>query len=343
MNTLAGLIWGAALLYIAIQFVRSVRTVPTQSAYVVERLGRYHTTLGPGFHVLIPFIDKVAYQLDLKEEAIEVPPQEAFTKDNVKVEVDGVLYLSVKNPTNAAYGITNYRFAASQLAQTTTRSVIGTLELDRTFEERDLINTGVLQALGEVQDAWGIQVHRYEVKGMVPPASVRDAMERQMSAERERRALIARSEADKASRINESEGLKMERINKSEGERRRRINEAEGRAAEILSIAQATAESIETMGASLVAEGGTEAVHMRLGQQYIQQLSSLGKKTTEVVLPADLTDIQSLLGRMSEFIDDAVDPPPAVVTPPRPLPASSVVRAPPTMPAPSVRAGPEEG
>lgn len=332
-TTIAFVIWGIALLYVAVHFLRSVRMVPNRSSYIAERLGKYHATLGPGFHVLLPFIDKVAYVLDLKEETIEVPPQEAFTKDNVKVEVDGVLYLSVMNPVNAAYGITNYRFAASQLAQTTTRSVIGTLELDRTFEERDLINTRVLEALGEVQEAWGIQVHRYEVKGIVPPPSVRDAMERQMSAERERRARIAKSEGDKASRINESEGTKMESINRSEGEMKRRINEAEGKAAEILSIARATAESIEKMGASLVAEGGTEAVHMRLSQLYIQQLASLGQKSTELVLPADLTDVQALLSRLDHYIDGADQSlsPAAAPTPPatrKTLPPTSVMRAP---------------
>lgn len=353
-TTIAFLMWGIALFYIAVHFIRSVRMVPNRSAYIVERLGKYYATLGPGFHVLLPFIDKVAYTLDLKEETMEVPPQEAFTRDNVKVEVDGVLYLSVTNAVNAAYGVTNYRFAASQLAQTTTRSVIGTLDLDRTFEERDLINTRVLQALGEVQDAWGIQVHRYEVKGIVPPPSVRDAMERQMSAERDRRARIAKSEGDKESRINESAGTKMELINRSEGEMRRRINEAEGKAAEILSIAQATAESIEKMGASLVADGGVEAAHMRLSQLYIQQLSSLGRKSTEVVLPADLTDMDALLSRLDEFLEQPHESvPPAAPSPPRQaasLPASSALRAPITPPAamrelvptPPVRAKPEE-
>lgn len=327
-NTIAFVIWGLALLYVAVQFLKSVRMVPNRTASIVERLGKYHATLGPGFHVLLPFIDKVAYELDLKEETMEVPPQEAFTKDNVKVEVDGVLYLSVMNPVNAAYGITNYRFAASQLAQTTTRSVIGTLDLDRTFEERDLINTRVLQALGEVQEAWGIQVHRYEVKGIVPPPSVRDAMERQMSAERERRARLSKSEGDKASRINESEGTKMELINRSEGEMKRRINEAEGRAAEILSIAQATAESIEKMGATLVAEGGTEAAHMRISQLYIQQMAVLGRRSTEVVLPADLTDLQSLLGRMDEYVDAAQEEAAVPAMPSRLPPSTGAVRAP---------------
>lgn len=291
----AYLFWIVAGVSLALKFVKSVQLVPTQSNVIVERLGRYDRTLGAGFHLLLPFIDRVAYVHDLKEESMEVPPQDCFTKDNVKVEVDGILYLSVKNPVNASYGITDYRFAAIQLAQTTTRSVIGTLELDRTFEERDVINNRVLSALGEVAESWGIEVHRYEVKSIVPPMSVKDAMERQMNAERERRALIARAEGDKLSRVNESEGLKQEMINRSEGEMRRRINEAEGRAAEILALARATAESLEKIGAALADEGGAEAARMRLAQQYIQRLSALAREGTEIVLPADLSSLDELL------------------------------------------------
>ncbi len=303
MNSLVALVWGFVVIYVVIQFLRSVRMVPTQSAFIVERLGRYHETLGPGFHVLLPFIDNVAYIRDLKEEAIEVPPQEAFTRDNVKVEVDGILYLSVVSPENASYGITDYRFAAIQLVQTTTRSVIGTIDLDRTFEERDLINTRVLQALGEVSEAWGIQVHRYEVKGIVPPASVRHAMEQQMTAEREKRAVLARAEGEKLTRINESEGQKTEVINRSEGEMRRRINEAEGKAQEILAIAQATAESIEKMGQSLVQEGGEAAVGLRIAQAYVSRLSGLARADTSVILPTDLTRFEEQLQALNVSLD----------------------------------------
>ena len=309
LDMVAGLMWAAALLYVAVKFLKAVQLVPTQRAYIVERLGRYHGTLNPGFHFLIPFFDRVSFVQDLKEAAIEVPPQECFTKDNVKVEVDGILYLSVVNPVAASYGITNYREAAIQLVQTTTRSVIGTIDLDRTFEERDLINSRVLGALGEVSDAWGIRVHRYEVKGIVPPASVRDAMERQMNAERERRAVLARAEGEKLTRINESEGQKQELINRSEGEMRRRINEAEGKAAEILAIARATADSIEKMGRTLVSEGGAEAVRMRLAQSYLQRVSLLARKNTEVVLAADLTDMGSMLAAIDRSI--VAPPPPA--------------------------------
>jgi regulator of protease activity HflC (stomatin/prohibitin superfamily) len=324
LNTLAGLAWAVALLYVAVKFMQAVRMVPTQSAYIVERLGRYHGTLNPGFHFLIPFFDRVAYVQDLKEAAMEVPPQDCFTKDNVKVEVDGILYLSVVNPVAASYGITNYREAAIQLVQTTTRSAIGTIDLDRTFEERDLINSRVLQALGEVSAAWGIQVHRYEVKGIVPPASVRDAMERQMNAERERRAALAKAEGEKLTRINESEGLKQELINRSEGEMRRRVNEAEGKAAEILAIARATAESIEKMGRTLVSEGGAEAVRMRLAQGYLGRLSLLARKNTDVVLSADLTDMGSMLAAIDRSL---VTPEEAAAPAPRASPLAPPARA----------------
>lgn len=298
MDVVNSVVWTVLVLFTAYKFIRSVRIVPAQSAYIVERLGRYYLTLGPGFHVLIPFFDRVAFIQDLKEEAIDVPPQVCFTKDNVQVEVDGIIYMSVVDPVAASYGITDYRFAAIQLAQTTTRSVIGTLELDRTFEERDAVSSKVVAALGEVSQAWGIRVHRYEVKNIVPPASVRDAMERQMGAERDRRALLARSEGDKRGKVNESEGKKQEMINRSEGEMQRRINEAQGRAEEILAIARATAESIEKMGAALSLPGGMDAVNLRLSQQYLQKLALLARTNTSVLLPADLTSADGMLESM---------------------------------------------
>lgn len=289
-------VWGLLGLYVLIKVIRGIRLVPTRNAYVVERLGKYHKTLGPGPHVIVPFFDRIAYVQDLREETIDVPPQECFTRDNVKVEVDGVIYLSVINAVAASYGITNYRFASVQLAQTTTRAVIGTLELDRTFEERDAVNSRVVSVLNEVSDAWGIKVHRYEVKNIVVPGTIRNAMEQQMSAERERRALIARAEGDRQSRINESEGLKQEAINRSEGEKQRRINEAEGRAQEILAIAHATAESIEKVGAALASDGGPEAVRLQLSQEYLNKLALLAKPQTSVLLPADITQLDELLG-----------------------------------------------
>lgn len=295
MNEIATGVWAALSLYVAIKFIRSIRIVPNRQSYIIERLGRYHTSWGPGFHFGIPFIDKVAFIRDLKEEAIEVPPQECFTKDNVRVEVDGVLYISVTSPENASYGITNYRNAARILTQTTTRSVIGTLELDRTFEEREAINSRVLSVISEVSDSWGIQVHRYEVKNIEVPISVRDAMERQLTAERDRRALLARTEGAKQAMINDSEGLKIELINKSEGEMTKRINEAEGRAEEILAIAKATAESIQKVGESLCQAGGDEAIKLRLAQAYLKEFGHLASSRTHVLLPADITKIDDLL------------------------------------------------
>lgn len=277
------------------RFARCVRIVPQRTEFVIERLGRWNRTLGAGFTVLIPFVDRVAFIRDLKEESMEVPPQEAFTKDNVKVEVDGVIYISVIDSKRASYGITDYRYAAIQLAQTTTRSVIGTLELDRTFEDREAINHRVVAVLDEVAENWGIKVHRYEVKNIVPPATVRESMERQMAAERERRALIARTEGQKQSMVNESEGLKQEMINKSEGELRRQVNEAEGKAAEILSIAHATAESIEKIGGALMQEGGADAVRLRLSQQYLGKLRGIARPEARILVPQKLTDMDGLL------------------------------------------------
>lgn len=312
-------VWLLLFLYVAVKFARCIRMVPTQSAYIVERLGQYNRTLGPGFHVLVPFLDRVVAIQQLKEESMEVPPQDCFTKDNVKVEVDGILYLSVVNPEAASYGITDYRFAAIQLAQTTTRSVIGTLELDRTFEERDLINSRVIGALAEVGQSWGIRVHRYEVKNIVPPPSVRDAMERQMGAERDRRALLASAEGQKTARINDSQGRMQEAINRSEGEMRRRMNEAEGKAAEILALARATAESIEKIGAALAEPGGVQATNLRLSQLYLSKLGGLAQPKTAVMLPADLSAVETLLDSMG------IDPGDAPVAGARPVARARVV------------------
>jgi regulator of protease activity HflC (stomatin/prohibitin superfamily) len=287
-------IWSVAGLYIAWKVFRSVRVVPNRTELIVERLGRYSGTLGPGVHFLLPFIDKVLFSIDLKETAIEVPPQDCFTKDNVRVEVDGILYMKVTNAKQASYGIVDYRFAMVQLAQTMVRSVIGTLDLDHTFEDRELINSQVISALNEVGRTWGVAVSRYEVKNIVPPASVRDSMERQMAAERDRRALMARAEGEKQSRINDSEGKKQEMINRSQGEMQRRINEAEGKAEEILAIAQATADSIRAIAETIAVQGGREAVNMRLSQQVIGKLGQLSNGQ-RVILPADLLRVDDVL------------------------------------------------
>lgn len=292
------LMWGALAVVTGIQFAKCIRLVPNRREYVVERLGKYARTLGPGLHILVPFFDKVTYVRDLREESIEVPPQECFTADNVRVEVDGVIYISVTDTYNASYGITDYRHAASTLAQTTTRSVIGTLDLDRTFEEREAINARVVHTLEEVGEAWGMKVHRYEVKNIVPPPSVRDAMERQMAAERDRRALIFRAEGERQSRINGSEGKKAELINTSEGEKQRRINEAEGRAAEIRSLAQANAESVEKMGWALAQTGGSDAIRLQLSKRYLEKIEGLARAGAKVVVPADIGKLSDLLGNV---------------------------------------------
>ncbi|MGB1262052.1 MAG: SPFH domain-containing protein [Cognaticolwellia sp.] len=288
-------IWAFLFIYLAIKFVQAICLVPTKSAYVVERLGKYRCTLEAGFHILLPFIDRVAFIQDLKEETINVPPQECFSKDEVNVEVDGVIYIQVVDALKASYGITDYRFAAMQLAQTTTRSVIGTLELDRTFEERDIISAKVVEVLDKAGESWGIRVHRYEIKNITPPITVRNAMEMQVNAERERRAILAKSLGDKASRINRSEGQMTELINLSQGEKQRRINSAEGKAAEILAIAQATSDSIRQLAQAIEQPGGQQALDMQLSEQYLQQMKGLSQQSTKVILPANLLDFQQWL------------------------------------------------
>ena len=288
-------VWGTLFVILIVRFVAAIRLVPTQKAYVVERFGRYSKTLGAGFHTLIPFIDKVAFIHDLREEAVDVPPQECFTMDEVKVEVDGVMYISVTDAVKASYGVTEYSVAATELAQTTTRSVIGTLELDRTFEERDLISARVVDVLSKAGETWGIRVHRYEIKNITPPETVHKAMEKQVTAERDRRATIARSEGEKQSRINVSEGRKAEMINVSEGQMQKMINEAEGRASEITAIAEATAGSIEKISAAIRTDGGDESVRLQLATRYLERLKVVARSETQVVLPTDLTDLDALL------------------------------------------------
>ncbi|QFU21067.1 paraslipin [Shewanella eurypsychrophilus] len=283
-------IWALIFAVFIIKLFQSIRLVPTKSAYIVERLGKYHLTLDAGFHALVPFVDKVSYIHDLKEETIDVPPQECFSSDEVNVEVDGVIYISVVDPVKASYGVTDYRYAAIQLAQTTTRSVIGTLDLDRTFEERDVISAKVVEVLDQAGATWGIRVHRYEIKNITPPDTVKNAMEMQVNAERERRALLAKSEGDKQSKINRSEGLKAEMVNISEGEMQRRINEAEGKGEELLTIARATAESIERMAEVISAPGGQNVMRMQLGAQYLKQLDGLSNRASKIVLPGNMMD-----------------------------------------------------
>lgn len=270
--------------------------VPQRSAYIVERLGKYNATLEAGFHILMPFIDRVAYKRTLKETPIDVPPQQCITKDNITVEVDGILYLQVMDPVKASYGIDNYLWASTQLAQTTMRSEIGKLDLDSIFEVRDSINAAICGAVDVASDPWGIKVTRYEIKSITPPQSIRDAMEKQMRAEREKRATIAESEGERQARINRAEGEKQEAIAKSEGEKMRRINEAQGRAQEIQLVAEATAQGLTAIAQSISTnEAGTDAVNLRLAEQYIAEFGKIAKEANTMVLPSNLTDIASVL------------------------------------------------
>jgi len=295
METLSKILLALFAIYLTFKCLQALRLVPNQFAHIVERLGNYHKTLGPGFHALIPFVDKVIYKQDLREETIEVEPQECFTKDNVKVEVDGVLYLSVMDPVNASYGVTDYRYAAVQLAQTTTRSVIGLMDLDQTFEERTMMSMEVVKVLGEIEQLWGIKVHRYEIKNINTPRTVQKAMERQMTAERDRRAIIAKSEGVRDSNVNEAEGKRAEIINISEAEMQRRINEAEGWAQEIEAIAEATASSIEQIADAISQPKGEEAMNLQLKEKYLNVMEGLGKKNNQIILPKDITNYDALM------------------------------------------------
>lgn len=283
--------------------ILSVKIVPQRSAFLIERLGKYRTTLLAGFHIIIPFIDKVAYKHTLKEQAIDVQPQTCITKDNISVEVDGILYLQIIDAKKASYGIDNYSFASAQIAQTTMRSIMGKLELDKTFEERENINSSIVQAVDKASDPWGVKVTRYEIKNIVPPQSIKDAMEKQMRAEREKRATIAESEGEKQAKINVAEGSKQELIAKSEGEKQKRINEAEGRAAEIRSIAEATAQGIKEIALAINEEGGLDAVNLRVAEQYLNEFGKLASTNNTLIIPSDLSDISGVIASATKVFD----------------------------------------
>jgi regulator of protease activity HflC (stomatin/prohibitin superfamily) len=296
------IIIGILLIFVIVAVAKTMQIVPQRSAFIVERLGKYNGTLEAGMHILIPFIDKVAYKHNLKEQAVDVPPQMCITRDNICVEVDGILYMQVMDPKNASYGIGNYSFASTQLAQTTMRSVIGKLDLDKTFEERDSINGTIVEAVDAASDPWGIKVTRYEIKNITPPQSIKDAMEKQMRAEREKRALIAESEGDRQAKMNRADGEKQAAIAQSEGEKMKRINEAEGRAAEIRAIAMATAEGITAIAQAIQAEGGTDAVNLRIAEQYIGEFGKLAKTNNTMIIPANLSDVAGLIATAKEVI-----------------------------------------
>jgi len=278
-----------------ILLIKTAVIVPQRSEYVIERLGKYSKSLSAGFHILVPFLDRIAYKRSLKEEVMDVPSQDCITTDNVSVSVDGILYIQVMDSKLSAYGIDNYKFAAGQLAQTSLRSVIGKIELDRTFEERDSLNQQVVSAIDEAAQNWGVKVLRYEIKDITPPKSVMDAMEKQMRAEREKRASIATSEGDRQSRINRAEGLKKEAIEVSEGEKQKRINEAEGQAKEIELVAQATAEGIKKVAEALNMAGGETAANLRVAEKYIAEFGNLAKENNTMIIPANMGDISSMV------------------------------------------------
>ena len=269
--------------------------VPQQSAYVVERLGRYSGTLNAGFHILMPFVDVIRYRHSLKEVAVDIPAQVCITRDNVQVGVDGVLYLKVLNPERASYGITDYMFAISQLAQTTLRSEVGKIDLDKTFEERTNINTQVVSELDKATESWGVKVLRYEIKNITPPHDILAAMEKQMRAEREKRAVILTSEGARDAAINNAEGGKQEVIKQSEARKQQQINEAEGEAEAIMAVATATAEGIRRVAESINLPGGFEAVQLRVAEQYIGQFGELAKASNTIVLPANVADVGSMI------------------------------------------------
>lgn len=283
------------IVFAIVMFFKTIRIVPQKQASIVERLGKYSKTLEAGFHILVPFLDKVSYKHTLKEQAVDVPPQACITKDNIAVEVDGILYMQVVDPKKASYGIDNYAFASTQLAQTTMRSVMGKLDLDKTFEERETINLAIVAAVDKASDPWGVKVTRYEVKNILPPKSIKDAMEKQMRAEREKRAVIAESEGDRQAKINRAEGVKQEMIAQSEGEKQRRINEAEGRAAEIEKVAVATANGIRKIALSINEKGGVDAVNLRIAERYISEFGNLAKENNTMIIPTDLADMAGFI------------------------------------------------
>lgn len=293
----------AVILIVAVIFVfKTVYVVPQQHAWIVERLGKYHATMGPGLHMIVPFIDRLAYRHELKEIPLDVPPQVCITKDNTQLQVDGILYFQVTDPMRASYGSSNYIQAITQLAQTTLRSVIGKMELDKTFEERDHINTTIVNAIDESAANWGVKVLRYEIKDLTPPKEILHAMQAQITAEREKRALIAASEGRKQEQINIASGEREASIAKSEGEKQASINMAEGQAAAILAIAEASAEAIRKTAAAIREPGGHDAVNLKVAEQYVNAFSELAGKNNSIIVPANLSDMSGLIASAMQIV-----------------------------------------
>ncbi len=285
----------ALAVVVVILVAKTSTVVPQQSAYVIENLGKYSRTLQAGFHILLPFFERIAYRHSLKEIALDIAEQVCITRDNVQVAVDGILYMQVLDPHLASYGITNYGFAITQLAQTTLRSEIGKIELDRTFEARGVINANVASELDKASAPWGVKVLRYEIKNITPPRDILQAMEKQMRAEREKRAVILASEGERDAKINAAEGDKQRVIKQSEANKQRQINEAEGQAAAILAVATATAEGLRQVGIALSDRGGIEAMQLRIGEEYVKQFGNLAQSGTTLIVPANLTDLASIV------------------------------------------------
>ncbi|MBJ7311446.1 SPFH domain-containing protein [Rugamonas sp. CCM 8940] len=291
------------LFILALVFVfKTINVVPQQHAWVVERLGKYHATLGPGLNIVVPFVDRIAYKHILKEIPLDVPPQVCITKDNTQLQVDGILYFQITDAKRASYGSSNYIAAITQLAQTTLRSVIGRMELDKTFEERDHINTAIVNAIDESAANWGVKVLRYEIKDLTPPKEILHAMQAQITAEREKRALIAASEGRKQEQINIASGEREASIARSEGEKQAAINRAEGQAAAIVALADATAAALREVGAAIQSPGGADAVNLKVAEQYVGAFANLAKTNNSIIIPANLGEMSGLIATALQVV-----------------------------------------
>ncbi|PYE15630.1 SPFH domain-containing protein [Paraburkholderia silvatlantica] len=293
------------LVIVVVLIAQTIKIVPQQHAWVLERLGRYHATLTPGLTIVLPFVDRVAYKHVLKEIPLDVPSQVCITRDNTQLQVDGVLYFQVTDPMKASYGSSNFVFAITQLSQTTLRSVIGKLELDKTFEERDFINHSVVSALDEAASNWGVKVLRYEIKDLTPPKEILHAMQAQITAEREKRALIAASEGRKQEQINLAAGAREAAIQKSEGERQAAINQAQGQAAAILAVAEANAQAIQKIGNSIQAQGGMDAVNLKVAEQYVSAFANLAKQGNTLIVPGNMGDLSTMIASALTIVNRA--------------------------------------
>jgi regulator of protease activity HflC (stomatin/prohibitin superfamily) len=288
---------------IAMVFVfKTINVVPQQHAWVVERLGKYHATLAPGLNIVVPFIDRIAYKHILKEIPLDVPPQVCITRDNTQLQVDGILYFQITDPMRASYGSSNYIQAITQLAQTTLRSVIGKMELDKTFEERDHINTAIVNAIDESAANWGVKVLRYEIKDLTPPKEILHAMQAQITAEREKRALIAASEGRRQEQINIASGEREASIARSEGEQQAAINRAHGEAAAIIALAEASADALRKVGAAIREPGGQDAVNLRVAEEYVEAFGNLAKTNNSIIVPANLADMSGLIASAMQIV-----------------------------------------